>query len=75
MSEQILAALTADERAILAPHVDRALAAEREMDEARRVLHLAALRLFPAMAEPGVTLDTERGVLWREAREEVDDAA
>lgn len=74
MSEQILAALTADERAILAPHLERLHAADREMAEAKRVFLLTARRLFPAMRDEGVTLDTVRGVLWRETKE-VDGAA
>ena len=79
MNEEILAALTADQRAILAPHMERFSAAEREYSEAQKVLLLAVRTLLPALAQDGVKFDTNRGVLWRPqaspAPQEGDDGA
>jgi hypothetical protein len=75
MAEQIIAAASAEQRAILAPHVERLERAEREAAEAKAVI-LAAVRAFwPDSIAPGVQYDTSRAVLWKPAEQEGSDGA
>lgn len=73
MSEQIIAAATAEQRAIIAPHAERLERAEREASEARAII-LAAVRAFWPDAV-GATYDTTRGLLVRKVKESDDGAA
>jgi hypothetical protein len=75
MAEQIIAAASTEQRAILAPHAERLERAEREAAEAKAVI-LAAVRAFwPDALAPGVQYDTTRAVLWKSAEQEATDGA
>lgn len=72
MSEQILAAATPEQRAILAPHVERLAKAKREMAETEVVIKVAMRALWPECAEPGVHYDLARGLVIRTQQEVTD---
>lgn len=75
MSETILAAATAEQRAILAPHVERLEWASREAAEARETILAAARAFWPGLMAEGVKFDTARGVLWTPTQESDNGAA
>lgn len=65
MSEQIIAAATAEQRAILAPHVERMQRARQDAAEAEVLIRVAMRALWPESKEPGVEYDIARGLLVR----------
>lgn len=73
MTEEILAVLSPEQRAILAPHTERFTGAEREYAEAKQTLLLTLHALFPGKMVEGVRFDTVRSALVREGARKAPD--
>jgi hypothetical protein len=66
---QIIHVLTPEQRAILAPHIDRKVRADREQADADHVLNLAASAVLEAVIQPGDVFDPVSGTLRRPKEE------
>jgi hypothetical protein len=62
---QIIHVLTPEQRAILAPHIDRKTKADREQADADHVLNLAASTILADLMQPGDHFDPTTGTLRR----------
>jgi hypothetical protein len=67
---QIIHVLTPEQRAILAPHIDRKTKADREQADADHVLNLAASVVLGEIIQPGDHFDPVSGTLRRPKEEQ-----
>jgi hypothetical protein len=67
---QIIHVLTPEQRAILAPHIDRKVRADREQTDADHILNLAASAILESVMQPGDVFDAVSGTLRRPKEEQ-----